>query len=140
MFARILLLSVAVAALVGYNTVEALQPAVSNRRSFVGKLVAGTTGAAVAASTTFGGAAWAAEDSPTISQPPSGYTRYARRTGAVSRENSDLNETQDKTTVSLLDKMGLADVKGAADTSAQRRGQVSGRKSYSGMNTVYGSV
>merc|ERR1719359_2427882 len=100
MFARNLLL-VAIAALVGYNSVEALQPTVSDRRNFVGKLVAAATGAAVVATTTSGGAAWAEEPTAAV---VSGYSRNARKSYS-SREGSDLNEAQDTTTASLLGKM-----------------------------------
>merc|ERR1712241_1669885 len=104
-----------------------------NRRSFVNKVVAGT-GAVVIASTvsTPGGMAWAAED------VTSAYKKNRRSVDNI-RVESYMDAEQDYSAASLLSKMGLKDVPGAADNALERRKQLAGQKQYSGRKTVYGS-
>jgi len=113
----------------------ALQPVQNSRRSFVNQLVAGSTAAAVAIASN-PNQAFALVDS--TNPKPNAYSK--KGAPIEKRENTDLNAKQDASAESLLGKMGLAETPGAADKSTDRRKQVTGRKSYSGMKTVFGSV
>ena len=136
MFARtaLLLLSVCLGLSAHNSIVDALRPAVSNRRGFVGQLVAGTAGAAVIATTTAaGGAAWAADDDITKAYGAKKvYTKDAASGSAVVKP-----EKQPDASASLLDKMGIGDVTGAKSGSSTG---LTSRTSNSGMKTVFGSA
>jgi len=130
MFARTL-----VSFLLLVGVAVALQPVQNSRRSFVNQLVAGSTAAAVAIASN-PNQAFALVDS--TNPKPNAYNK--KGAPIEKRENTDLNAKQDASAESLLGKMGLAEIPGAADKSTERRKQVTGRKSYSGMKTVFGSV
>ena len=135
MFARTLLLLICLV-LVGHNIAEALRPAMADRRSFVNQLVAGTTGAAVIASTT---PVWAASDvvaayqknggKPAEPKPQKRSTAFRGGQGMAkaTHDGTDLNAKESDVAGGLLDKMGLGDVKGAKANSDDRIASISSR-------------
>eukprot|EP00548_Thalassiothrix_antarctica_P014916 CAMPEP_0194172010 /NCGR_PEP_ID=MMETSP0154-20130528/6548_1 /TAXON_ID=1049557 /ORGANISM="Thalassiothrix antarctica, Strain L6-D1" /LENGTH=141 /DNA_ID=CAMNT_0038884543 /DNA_START=45 /DNA_END=470 /DNA_ORIENTATION=- len=138
MFTRVLLL-IAVIAFVGHNRVEGLQIGVVNRRSFVSKFVAGTTGAAYIASTTSSSVAWAAESQPIVAKVAGAKQQSSggQKTAKSTKEETKLNEAEVEPTKkqSLLERMGLADVEGVAASGPTR---VEGKKTYGGVQSLYG--